>query len=239
MKLCVWKNSDGLHLSRPPKPSTLVELDFDPDDPCRECGEHVLSVSAISSNICPWCESGTNRPKMLRYQELELIRLLQRQSDGNRDLRPPEKRPLIRNGVTEKDLRDYLTAEGYYGRSAEILSLELKAVERPGWVQVFEFHVHAKQQDKEGGNWEQLRGVVRTDERSNLFDVEYFDTTTRETALNTASEGMITSSREKRHWTYWPLMAIFAFALGVAIVGAVVSSEVPSETTTANAEAEE
>jgi hypothetical protein len=38
MKLCVWKNSDGLHLSRPPKPSTLVELDFDPDDPCRECG---------------------------------------------------------------------------------------------------------------------------------------------------------------------------------------------------------
>ena len=240
MKLCVWKNSDGLHLSRPPRPSTLVELDFDPDNPCRECGEHVLSISADSSNICPWCESSMNRPKMLRYQELDMIRLLKRQSDENRDLRPPKKRALIRNGGTEKDLRDHLTATGYYGRSAEILQLELEAIERPGWVQVFEFRVHAKKQDEDGdGNWEQLRGLVRTDERSNQFDVEYFDTSTREAAVTGASEGLLTSSRAPRHWTYWPLMTVFAIALGASIVGAVLSSEAASETTNANAEAEE
>ncbi len=67
------------------------------------------------------------------------------------------------------------------GRSADVLQLDLKAIERPGWVQVFEFRVHAKKQDDEGdGTWELLRGVVRSDERSNPFDVEYCDTKTRD-----------------------------------------------------------
>lgn len=240
MKLCVWKNADGLHLSRPPKPSNPVELDFDPDQSCRQCGERVLSISVDISNICPWCESGMNRPKMLRYQELEIVRLLQKQSDENRDLQPPTRRPLLRNGHTEKDLRDYLTSNGYYGNSANMLQLDLKAIERPGWVQVFEFRVHAKRLDEEHcSKWEELRGFCRTDERTAQFDVEYFDTTTRDTVLKAASDGLITANRAPRHWTYWPLMATFAFTLGTAIVGAVLSSEPASGTTAESAEGEQ
>ena len=222
MKLHVWKNTDGLHLSRPPKPSTLEELDFDPDCECRQCGERVLSISADNSNICPWCESSMNRPKMLRYQELDLIRLLKQQSNSNRDSRTAKKRSLIRNGVTEKDLRDYLTANGYYGRSANILKLDLKALERPGWVQVFEFHVHAKQEE---GNWEELCGVIRSDERSDLFEVTFYDNSSRNDVVQRATDGMITAQRGPRHWSYWPLMTLVALVFGTAIVGAVLSPE--------------
>ena len=71
--------------------------------------------------------------------------------------------PLIGNKVAEKDLRDWLEANGYYGRSAEIAELELAAIERPGWVQVFRFAARAKRRD--GGGWDDLRGFLRDDER--------------------------------------------------------------------------
>ena len=223
MKLHVWKNTDGLHLSRPPKPSTLEEIDFDPDRRCLQCGEVVLSISAYISDVCPWCESSTNRPKMLRYQELDIIRLLQQQSEVNRNSQPTKKRGLIQNGVTEKDLRDYLTANGYYGRSASILGLDLKALERPGWVQVFEFHVHAKNRK---GSWEQLGGVIRADERSDLFEVTYYDNSSRSNVAREATDGMITAPRSSRHWSYWPLMTLFALMFGAAIFGAVITPKV-------------
>ncbi len=140
MKLHVWKNSDGIHLSRPPKPARLTEVDFDPDVNCVQCGEHVLSISADQTNICPRCESSMNRPKILRYQELDIIRLLQKQSDENKALESPQM-PIIANKCTEKDLRDYLSQNGYFGRSAKFLKLDLAAIERPGWVQVYKFHV--------------------------------------------------------------------------------------------------
>lgn len=193
MKRHFWKNANGFHLSRPPKPSTLEELDF--------------------------------------------VRLLQRQSDENRDSRPTPKRTLIRNGVTEKDLRDYLTANGYYGRSANILKLDLKALERPGWVQVFEFHVHAKKQE---GNWEELYGVVRADERSDQFDVAFYDNSSRNDVVQKATDGMITAERGPRHWSYWLLMTLLAFIFGAAIAGAVLSPEASpaaaTESLTAEAE---
>ena len=174
MNLFVWKNDDGLHLTRPSSPSNLVEVEFDPDEPCLQCGEAVLSISADQSGICLWCASQTNRPKMLRYQQVEIIRGLQKQSDRNEQSRAPG--PLIRNGGTEEDLRDYLTRHDYSGHSAQILHLELMALERPGWVQVFEFHVQAK---RINGAWEELRGVCHTDQRSNQFDVTWFDSVDR------------------------------------------------------------
>jgi len=138
-------------------------------------------------------------------------------------VRPTKKRGLIQNGVTEKDLRDYLTANGYYGRSASILGLDLKALERPGWVQVFEFHVHAKNRK---GSWEQLGGVIRADERSDLFEVTYYDNSSRSNAAREATDGMITAPRSSRHWSYWPLMTLFALMFGAAIFGAVITPKV-------------
>lgn len=222
MKIFVWKNSDGYHLSRPPRPSTLAELEMDPTANCRQCGEPVLSISADNSGICPWCDSGMNRPKMLPYQQTEMIRRLEAQSEENRQNRGSGRRKLIRNGWTEKDLREHLTAAGYAGRSAKILSLNLKGLERPGWVQVFEFQVYAKKQD---GDWEELRGICRSDERFQSFDVELFNDATRETILKAATKDMVTGERTERHWTYWPLMTLFAIALGLALTGAVLSPE--------------
>ena len=233
MKLFVWKNQDGYHLSRPPQPSTLVDVDFDPDQPCRQCDGRVLSISSDNSDICPWCDSGMNRPKMLPYQEDDMIRLLEKQSTENEEGGQQKKRPLIRNASTEKDLRDHLTENGYYGRSANILQLELKAIERPGWVQVFEFHVHAKQQD---GDWKSLQGLCRTDERFNRFDVEFFGKTNRETVINNTTDGMVTGQRTARHWSYWPLMTLFAGAFAAAVVGAALSPDKPPEDATSVSE---
>jgi len=221
MKLHVWKNSDGLHLSRPPKPSTLTEMEFDPDDACRRCGERVLSISADGSNICPWCDSNMNRPKILRYQELEIVRLLKKQSDENKMLETPRSR-AIGNKSTEKDLRDHLEGMGYYGSSVKFLKLDLTAIERPGWIQVFEFHIQAKRRD---GDWEQHFGLCRTDERNDTFEVQLFDRPEQQQKVfrqNTA--GMITHERGPRHWSFLPLMLLFVLMLGLAVAGALVDS---------------
>lgn len=71
--------------------------------------------------------------------------------------------PLIGNKVAEKDLRDWLQKNGYFGRSATIEDLELIAVRRPGWEQVFRFRARAKRQDRD--EWDDLRGLIRDDER--------------------------------------------------------------------------
>ena len=71
--------------------------------------------------------------------------------------------PLIGNKFLEHDLRAWLDANGRYGRSADLEELELAAVQRPGWVQVFRFRVRAK--NRATGEWERLRGLARDDER--------------------------------------------------------------------------
>ena len=70
---------------------------------------------------------------------------------------------LIGNRFIEHDLRSWLDGRGYYGRSAEVRELELAAVRRPGWVQVFRFRARAKNQTT--GEWETLTGLIRDDER--------------------------------------------------------------------------
>ena len=51
---------------------------------------------------------------------------------------------IFKNRVTEKDIRIWLDRNGFFGRSAEISDLELHAIKRPGWRQVFRFTVKAK-----------------------------------------------------------------------------------------------
>ncbi|QDT14463.1 hypothetical protein [Alienimonas californiensis] len=72
--------------------------------------------------------------------------------------------PLIGNKFLEHDLRAWLEASDHYGRSAEVEELELIAVQRPGWVQVFRFRVRAK--NRTTGEWDVLRGLARDDERA-------------------------------------------------------------------------
>lgn len=51
---------------------------------------------------------------------------------------------IFKNRVTEKDIRQWLDANGFFGRSAEITDLELHAIKRPGWRQVFRFTAKSK-----------------------------------------------------------------------------------------------
>jgi len=127
--------------------------------------------------------------------------------------------PLVANKVTERDLRDYLSSNGFYGRSARISDLNLAAVERPGWVQVFRFHVRAKRVD---GDWEEHFGLVRTDERHDVFDVQLFaGEADRQSSFERDTRGTINGIGEPRHWSYRPLMLLFLAAAVLAIAGAL------------------
>ena len=77
----------------------------------------------------------------------------------------------IGNRVTEKDLREWLNEKGYSGRSAKIEELELHAIQRPGWLQVFRFGVEVKVTNAElmeasdSTRWLKRCGVIVDDER--------------------------------------------------------------------------
>ena len=111
---------------------------------------------------------------------------------------------LIANRATEKDIRDWLTNNGYYGRTANFLQLELHAIQRPGWKQVYRFSVEAKKQvgddEPEAGHSpgrETLYGVVRDDERNEIRRKEaasicvFTDEDECEDFLASCSEGML------------------------------------------------
>lgn len=48
---------------------------------------------------------------------------------------------LIDNRVTEYDIRDWLNRNGFAGSTSRFEELELHALMRPGWLQVFRFSV--------------------------------------------------------------------------------------------------
>ena len=43
---------------------------------------------------------------------------------------------LIGNKVVEKDIRAWLSRNGYSGKSAKFTEIELHAIQRPGWLQI-------------------------------------------------------------------------------------------------------
>ena len=76
---------------------------------------------------------------------------------------------FAKNRTTEKDVRAWLAVNGFDAQSAEILDVELHAVQRPGWLQIFRFRLRVKSSDKKSdGSRNEKReyfGVVRDDER--------------------------------------------------------------------------
>lgn len=122
---------------------------------------------------------------------------------------------LDRNKSTEKDLRSYLDDNGYFGRTAKFRLLKLKAVERPGWVQVFQFEIEAKH---EGRDWENLYGFCRTDERSDSFEVKMsHDALAAQRSFCEAAQDMITHETAQQHS---PFVGLLFVAVVVTILGA-------------------
>ncbi|MDQ3330046.1 MAG: hypothetical protein M3552_05255 [Planctomycetota bacterium] len=127
--------------------------------------------------------------------------------------------PLIGNKVAEKDLRGWLQAHGYFGRSAKVFELELVALRRPGWEQVFQFRVRAKRQDE--SDWDELRGLFRDDERKRRFEAR-LTTSDEDHAVAFAewTDGMILPQRRTRGTV--ELSLIFLAVVILATVVAVV-----------------
>ncbi len=71
-------------------------------------------------------------------------------------------RSLIGNKVAEKDIRDWLRHNGYNGNSAKFAEIELHAIQRPGWLQVFRFSF---QLPTANDQFVQLFGAMQSDER--------------------------------------------------------------------------
>ena len=96
---------------------------------------------------------------------------------------------IIANKVAEKDIRNYLSCNGYFGRSAKFEELELHAIQRPGWLQVFRFKVKAKNVDDQ---WKLLFGAMKDDERFKLCEIELFENLNRRNhVLDHWSEGLM------------------------------------------------
>ena len=105
-------------------------------------------------------------------------------------------RSLIGNKSAEKDIRDWLSENGYCGKSAQFNEIELHAIKRPGWLQIFRFDLKGltvKYQDV------QLFGAMRSDERYGQPSIiVYEDPASRDIQLSEWSEGLITQRRHRK-----------------------------------------
>ena len=136
---------------------------------------------------------------------------------------------LIRNRVTERDLRDWLQENGYEGGSANLESVELHAIKRPGWKQLFRFTGKIRKQSADEDEvlpkvlfW----GVAIDDERLPVdarTKVLLFETEGEQLGkLNELSADMLTASRSGEGNGIWMLFVVAIFAVSIFLVIAMV-----------------
>lgn len=128
---------------------------------------------------------------------------------------------LIRNRTTEKDVRTWMDKNGFCGNSATITDLELHALQRPGWLQVFSFQVRVKSRDPADQPWQEMFGVVRDDERRSgdrKTEVELFTSAQQQSErLQQWSQGLITKSNT-RPQSNGNLLLLIAAGLVIATI---------------------
>lgn len=73
--------------------------------------------------------------------------------------------------VTEKEILDWMKGQGYSTSADKLSQVQLYALQRPGWVQVFRFHVEAS--DKRGPRV--YYGALRSDERYGEPEIKLFE----------------------------------------------------------------
>ena len=127
---------------------------------------------------------------------------------------------MIRNRTAEQDIRNELSSQGYYGESARFDELELHAVGRPGWVQVFRFSVEVKHQD---GSWQSLFGLLCDDERTQSTKIHLTSSfQSRERMLAEWSEDLIVAKPRRSDSNasqdgFWRQLAIVVLLVVVAL----------------------
>ena len=103
---------------------------------------------------------------------------------------------FIRNKSAEKDIRDWLSQNGFCGKSATFSEIELHAIQRPGWLQIFRFQLKVSTAER---RYIQLFGGMHSDERFGTPRIAvYEDIAERDAQLAEWSEGLITQRRHRR-----------------------------------------
>ena len=103
---------------------------------------------------------------------------------------------MISNKSVEKDIRDWLSQQGYTGKTAQFMEIELHAIKRPGWLQVFRFEASCTTAE---GYKTQLFGAMRSDERYGAPQIHVDkDLAVRDEQLAIWSEGLITQKRHRK-----------------------------------------
>ena len=101
----------------------------------------------------------------------------------------------IGNKSAEKDIRDWLTENGFVGRAAKFVEIELHAIKRPGWLQIFRFEMTGHKPDDRA---ETGFGAMWTDERYGRPKIEvYPERSARDEQLSEWSAGLITLRRRR------------------------------------------
>ena len=101
----------------------------------------------------------------------------------------------IANKSAEKDIRNWLTENGYVGRSAKFVEIELHAIKRPGWLQIFRFEMTGHHNEERG---KKEFGAMWSDERYGDPKIEvYPDRSARDEQLSEWSTGLITLKRRR------------------------------------------
>lgn len=123
----------------------------------------------------------------------------------------------IRNRVTEKDVRAWMDDNGFYGNSADIEHLELYAVQRPGWLQIFSFQTRVKLREESEQPWRKMYGAVKDDERrsgNHKTQVELFANVDQQTEkLQQWSEGLIARGNQSSKSLLLLTAGVFLFAV--------------------------
>ncbi len=132
---------------------------------------------------------------------------------------------LIRNHNTEREIRAWLDANGYYGNSARFTKVELFAIERPGWKQVFEFAAEVK--ERESDQWLNYWGAVYNDERlpaESRTHIELFsEESQRAKRLEDLAEGLLTiGAARSQRMDARVILALFPLLVLVILVAALI-----------------
>lgn len=141
------------------------------------------------------------------------------------------------NRVTEKDLRSWLTNNGYVGQFAKVDELELHAIKSPGWHQVFRFKIRVKRsQSKEtevaldgesNRGWMPMWGVIvdderkRTEEKTIVFAFDCPEDQQQKLAIE--SDGLIVPRRPGQHASSPGVRWLLTLVVAMFVVGILVS----------------
>ena len=117
---------------------------------------------------------------------------------------------LIGNKASEKDIRDWLSHNGFNGTTAQFKEIELHAIQRPGWLQIFRFEFEGFSAKNHKVH---LYGAMHSDERHGPPQiVVHEDEALRDAQLANWSEGLITLRRHRRQGTFFDyLLDLFNF----------------------------